>query len=37
MRLIGETRVQAAIGWKNSAYNFRRYAFGEQQSLANHL
>ena len=25
MRLIGKTRVQAAIGLKNLAYNFRRY------------
>jgi len=32
MRLIGKTRVQAAIGLKNLAYNFRRW-----QSLADNL
>lgn len=33
VRLIGKTRVKAAIGLKNLAYNFLRYAFWEQQSL----
>jgi hypothetical protein len=37
MRLIGKTRVEAAIGLKNLAYNFRRHAFWERQSLANNL
>jgi len=37
MRLIGKTRVPAAIGLKNRTYNFRRYAFWERPSLADNL
>lgn len=32
MRLIGKTRVEAAIGLKNLAYNFRRYVFWERHN-----
>jgi len=35
--VTGKTRVEAAIGLKNLAYNFRRYVFWERQSLANNL